>query len=125
MFEKTSFFGVERREQAILDVMEFLHTDGEALRGAALAAGGAKVHEECLQLFCDIVGAERLTRSIRADLERLQAVLAEAAFDVLGRDHCMDQHSEDIRLTAARLANLLNRIAGAEPTGGNFRTLLP
>jgi len=123
MFDTIDFSGVGQREEAIMAVVKFIHANGDALQGAGLAAGGPKAQRECLQLFCDIASADRLTRALRANLRRLQVFLGAAGSSGIGRDHAIDRSREDIRLLADRLNDLLNDVGVTDRPQVDSQTL--
>ena len=80
--------------------------------GAVAAAGGPRAHRNCLQLFCDVAQAQRLTRPMRSEFKRFQELLtlALAEADERGFERLNDHDLEAIDQMAVQLESLLQRI---------------
>jgi len=97
-------------ENPIAIIKWFVHENGHSLLGAVAAAGGPRAHQNCLQLFCDVAQAQRLTRPMRSEFKRLQELLTLAKADER-RPECLNDHDlEVIDQMAVQLEILLQRI---------------
>jgi len=97
-------------EDPIATIKSFIHNNGHSLLGAVAAASGPRAHQNCLQLFCDVAQAQRLTRPMRTEFKRFQELLTLAETDER-RPECLNDHDlEAIDQMAVQLESLLQRI---------------
>ena len=97
-------------EDPIAAIKRFVRENGHSLLGAVAAAGGPRAHRNCLQLFCDVAQAQRLTRPMRSEFKRFQELLTLAKADER-RSECLNDHDlEAIDQMAVQLESLLQRI---------------
>lgn len=96
----------------IATIKRFVDENGHSLLGAVAAVGGPRAHQNCLQLFCDVAQAQRLTRPMRSDFKRFQELLtlALAEADERGFERLNDYDLEAIDQMAVELESLLQRI---------------
>jgi len=99
-------------EDPIGAIKRFVHENGHSLLGAVVAAGGPRAHQICLQLFCDVAQAQRLTRPMRSEFKRFQQLLtlAQADADERRPERLNDHDLEAIDQMAVQLESLLQRI---------------
>lgn len=99
-------------EDPIATVKKFVHENGHSLLGAVAAAGGPRARQNCLQLFCDVAQAQRLTRPVRSEFERFHELLtlAEAEADERELERLNDHDLAAIDQMAVQLESLLQRI---------------
>ena len=99
-------------ENLIAMIKKFIHEDGDALLCAVAAEGGPRARRNCLQLFCDVAQARRLTRPVRSEFKRFQELLtlSRSEADTRGLERLNDHQLEAIDQMAAQLESLLQRI---------------
>jgi len=97
-------------EVPIAAIKRFVHENGHSLLGAVAAASGPRAHQNCLQLFCDVAQAQRLTRPMRSELKRFQELLTLAEADERRPERLNDHDLEAIDQIAVQLESLLQRI---------------
>lgn len=97
-------------EDPIAAIKRFVHENGHSLLGAVAAASGPRAHQNCLQLFCDVAQAQRLTRPMRSELKRFQELLTLAQADERRPERLNDHDLEAIDQMAVQLKSLLQRI---------------
>ncbi|MEK0163563.1 hypothetical protein VWX35_07330 [Phaeobacter sp. A36a-5a] len=97
-------------EDPIAAIKRFVHENGHSLLGAVAAAGGPRARQNCLQLFCDIAEAQRLTRPVRAEFKRFQELLSLARADERELERLNDHDLAAIDQMAGKLESLLQRI---------------
>ncbi len=101
-------------EDPIAAIKRFVHENGQSLLSMVAAAGGRRAHQNCLQLFCDVAQAQKLTRPMRSEFKRFQKLLtlaqAEAEADELRPERLNDHDLEAIDQMAVQLEGLLQRI---------------
>ncbi|MEP2680264.1 MAG: hypothetical protein ABJP44_01135 [Sulfitobacter sp.] len=99
-------------EDPIATIKRFVHENGHTLLSMVAAAGGTRAHQNCLQLFCDVAQAQKLTRPMRSEFKRFQELLtlAQAEADELRSERLNDHDLEAIDQMAVQLESLLQRI---------------